>query len=214
MNERQKKILKDAYKNVGLIVVSLIVVYMLGSGSSNIYQTFVDADVMGKIFYVLFGIIIMYNVGMVIRAAVEVRKAGSMNIQQMPVHGTPKEGHMFNPSETIQFENQSTQVMTDPFNNFYEEVMGGINVENDNTGQEMVNRLQGRIEDFNKRLDSDVEELEEQYKEMLVLREYINKTVGAMHREYKRLENQMQLVQGVIRTKKIVKERIKQLREV
>lgn len=214
MNEKQKKLLKDIYKSIGLIGISLIVIYMLSSGSLNVYQTFMAADLMGKVFYILFTVVFAYNVGKTIRATVEVRKSG--RIKAVP---NQNPGEVNIPLNNANVGSQQHAVYqrplqeSDPFDKFYGELVGGFDTELDDKGQYMVKKLQNKVEEFNKRLDSDVDELEKQYEEMVTLKEYINKNVGDMHKEYKKLEDQMQLVRGMIRTKTMVRERIKQLRE-
>lgn len=197
MNEMQTKIIKSAGKNVGLIGISLAVMYMLSGGSLDIVGTFTKADIMGKMFYILFGIVIVYNAGIIIRICTEYFKAKN---------GVPIQSNVTNvisnPAQAA--DAPQDKLIFERFN-----MTGGIDAF---TSDDMVVQLKGKVDQFYEKLDDDVSDLEEQYKDMVDIRKVIVTKNEELYELHKKLEQQMQLTQGMIRTKKVMGERVKQLR--
>lgn len=195
MNEYQKKLMKDAGKNIGLIGISLAVMYMLSGGSIDIVTTFTKADIMGKMFYILFGVVIVYNLGTLISIGIGYAKPNKGMLAQSPIVT----------NNTIQTPPQQDNAVFERFDNF--------NLGTDVLGSDdMVTQLKGKVDQFYERLDDDVSDLEDQYKEMVDIRKVIVTKNEELYGLHKKLEQQMQLTQGMIRTKKLMGERVKQLR--
>lgn len=203
MNERPKQRYNKSLKNIGLILVSLGMIYMLSGGSLDIITKFNESDITGKIFYVALGALIAFNVGMIIKDWMDTRKSKVIPVV-MPTGVVNTIGNNLQNEQPV---NSNSQQIFENFMHF----PNSLNT--DGLGQDAINHLRSKIEEFNQRLDSDVTELEVQYKEMDTLRKDIHKSVGDMYEEYQKLEQQMQITQNMIKTKKVIAERVKQLRE-
>lgn len=206
MNEYQKKLVKDAGKNLGLIAISLAVVYMLSGGSLDLIKTFTEAAIVEKVFYIVFGIVIVYNLGGLLRVGVEYVKAGKGQVPNtQPVVQPVVNKATNNPIAEVIDYSQEEKPIFEKFDNF--------NLGLDISGNGLISDLRGKIESFYDNLDSlSLSELEAQYKDMEELRRTVNKEVSELYEQYKKLEQQMQLTLSMIRTKKVMGERIKQLR--
>lgn len=231
MNERQKGLVRDIGKNIGMVGVSIGAVYVLGQ-SFNVVAAFKSTDIMGKIFYGIFGLLVLYNLAMAIRKLATMKKevtprqqpAGvSLPPLQQPLQqgvsehreGLPQYEYVQQPpqaSAPMAYPKQVSPDSTfDKFNRELESNFEGLGISNELENRGMVDYIEKRVIEFNDRLDLDVSDLEEQYKEMEDLKKSIHQNVEAMHASYKKLEQQMQVTQGMIRTKKLVREKLKQM---
>ena len=202
MNEQQKKLIKDAAKNFGFIVISVAVLYMLSGGSLDVIKTFTEADIIVKIFYVVFGVVVVYYTGTIIRMGVEYVKSGK------GVHVNRQSLQTQQPA----INNPGILDYPEPEKTIFEKFDSSLSFNMD-AGEGLIPQLKGKIESFYDNLDSlSVEDLEQQYKEMDGLRKIVNKEVSDLYEQFKRLEQQMQLTLGMIRTKRAMGERIRQLR--
>lgn len=204
MNEQQKRLMKDLNKKVGFLVLSVAGIFVLSSGSIDLINKFIAADMIGKGFGVIFAAFGSYNLGMVISGLIKIRKAGNPGLNQ----GVPQQSGV-----VVNNSVQTSGIAKEPdiFEKFNQELSRGLNQPgniNDLTGH-----LKGKIEEFNQKLDSDMTELEQQYEEMDNLRREVNKNVDDLYKDYQKLEQQMQITHGMIKTKKMVRDRVKQIRE-
>lgn len=198
MNEKQKIIIKDSGKKIGLVAISIAVILILSGGSLDLINKFTTADVMGKAFYIIFAAFGAYNLGMAIRGFVGLRETKAPGVNQSDVHDSAQVGGMTKEP--------------DVFEQFSQELSRGLHNPGGTAG-DLTSHLKTKIEEFNQKLDSDVTELEQQYTEMDKLRIEVNKNVDDLYKDYQKLEQQMQITNGMIKTKRVVRDRIKQLRE-
>lgn len=207
MNELQKKLAKDAGKHFAFIIISAAVLYMLSGGSINT-ATFTEAAIIEKLFYILFGIVIVYYLAMLIKVGVKYSKAGEQLTQiiKQPAQQLMEVDNPKGIDEVIDY--------SEPERSVFERFGGESFALNASIGDGMiVSQLKEKIESFYDNLDSlSLAELEQQYQEMEGIRKSVNKDVGELYEQYKKLEQQMQLTLGMIRTKKMMTDRIKQLR--
>ena len=195
MDKKQNEILKKIWKNAGFIGLSVIVIYTLSGGSWNIKTAFINTDIIGKFFYVLFGVLILYNLAMIGGAVAQIIKVGKEPLQEVSGNAAPMVPQPVH-AEQSAFANFGGEFSDDWQNS---------------SKDSMVAFLKTKVDQFSQRLNLDVGGLEQQYKEMEELRVTINKEVGDLYKEYQKLEQQMYMMSGMIRTKKIMDDRAKQM---
>ena len=204
MNEQQKKIMKELNKKIGFLILSIGGIFVLSGGSLDLINKFTAADMIGKGFFVIFVAFGAYNLGMGVKGLGEMKRAGNTNINQ----GISQQG-----SAVVGGTIQASGITKEPdiFEQFNQELSRDLN--NPGSIGDLTGHLKGKIEEFNQKLDSDVTELEQQYVEMDKLRKEVIKMNDDLHKDYQKLEQQMHITNGMIKTKRMVRDRVKQIRE-
>ena len=178
------------------------------------WDMFVNAPVIEKGFYGLFTLVILYSLMSVIK---------KLFLKDRNIPFLKKKA---NPAEMVNITNRSLQgqleqLAVPPSEPDVSSILQQINrdieesslTNPENTGRQMIGQIKNRVDNFNINLDEEANNLENQYREMEKLKLGIYQNVSEMFTEYKRLERQMQIVDTMIKTKRLLGEKIRQLKE-
>ena len=211
MNEiKAKDGSKELWKDIGLALLAGAMIYWIGPS----WDMFVNAPFIEKGFYGLFTLVILYSLMSVIK---------KLFLKDRNIPFLKKKA---NPAEMVNITNRSLQgqleqLAVPPSEPDVSSILQQINrdieesslTNPENTGRQMIGQIKNRVDNFNINLDEEANNLENQYREMEKLKLGIHQNVSEMFTEYKRLERQMQIVDTMIKTKRLLGERIRQLKE-
>jgi len=247
MIEKEKKVKSNKFmsgpfmsgplRSLGLMAISIGVIYWLDPS----WETFKTAPIIEQGFYVLFSLVILFNIGQLVKYYMNLKKkkqAGlpqQANQMQQPVPGQQttqmRQTPQANTSQQIQQpvpqmqqqmasgppQDSQTMPLDADVNRIFQEL---DTVEQEEkpldpgvAGKQMLGQIHNVINSFGSKMDTDTVNLENQFRDMTKLRDDINQNVMKMYGEYKKLERQMQIVDHMIRAKKLLGERMKQIDE-
>ena len=202
---------KELWKDVGLIILAGTMIYWLGPS----WDLFINAPIIEKVFYGIFTLVILYKLlSMVKRIFLKSEGTSLFKRKDKPTREVNQSPSV---QEQLLGQPAALPLMEPDISSILQQInkeLAGVSITNpESTGKQMIDQIKNKVNNFDVNLDEETNNLESQYQEMEKLRKGINQNVSETFVEYKRLERQMQIVDTMIKTKRLLGEKIRQLKE-